>query len=105
KLNKPEFIGKTALAAQVDRDDFPRIAGLIMHGRAPAREGYSVTLEGRAVGEVRSGSIAPSVGNKHVATALVEPGAATVGTTVEVQIRGTGHEANVVPLPFYKREK
>ncbi|MBV9233685.1 MAG: glycine cleavage system aminomethyltransferase GcvT [Candidatus Eremiobacteraeota bacterium] len=105
KLNKPEFIGKAALAEQLERDEFPRIVGLVMHGRAPAREGYRVTLAGAPVGEVRSGSIAPSFGNKHVATALVERGAATMGTTVEVQIRGTAHEAQVAPLPFYKREK
>jgi len=105
KLNKPEFIGKTALAQQLERDDFSRIVGLVMQGRAPAREGYRVTRDGAAVGEVRSGSIAPSVGNKHIATALVERSAATPGTAVEVQIRGAAHGANVVPLPFYKREK
>ncbi len=105
KLNKPQFIGRSALSEQLERDDFSRIVGLIMNGRAPAREGYSVTLRGERVGEIRSGSIAPSVGNKNVATALVEPRAATVGTTVEVQIRGTSHEARVVPLPFYKRAK
>ncbi len=43
KLNKPEFIGKAALAAQLERDDYPRIAGLVMDGRAPAREGYRGT--------------------------------------------------------------
>ena len=74
-----------------------------MAGRAPAREGYPVMQDGRAVGEVRSGSIAPSVGNKNIATALVAPEAATPGTTLGVEIRGTTHEAEVVPLPFYKR--
>ena len=105
KMSKPTFIGKAALAEQIERDDFSRIVGLMMQDRAPAREGYRVTRDGAAVGEVRSGSIAPSVGNKHIATALVERSAATLGTVVEVEIRGTAHAANVVPLPFYKREK
>jgi aminomethyltransferase len=104
KMTKPEFIGKAALAEQIERNDFSRIVGLVMAGRAPAREGYPVTVEGRRAGEVRSGSPAPSLGNKNIATALVEPDAATIGTTVAVEIRGTAHEASVVPLPFYKRK-
>jgi len=103
KLRKPQFIGRDALAAQVERDDFSRIAGLVMEGRAPAREGYTVWHGHRNVGEVRSGSFAPSIGNKNIATALLQPAAATVGTALEVEIRGTRHPARVVALPFYKR--
>jgi aminomethyltransferase len=103
KLSKPEFRGKEALQAQVDKDDYPRIVGLMMSGRAPAREGYKVFLGDREVGEVRSGSMAPSVQNKNIATALVAKDAATAGTTLAVEIRGTKHDATVVALPFYKR--
>ena len=105
KLNKPNFIGKEALKAQIDRDDYPRIIGLVMNGRAPAREGYPVVRDGRRVGEIRSGSIAPSVGNKNIATALVERDSAVPHTELGVEIRGTVHNATVVPLPFYKRPK
>jgi aminomethyltransferase len=38
-----------------------------------------------------------------VATALLERDAATIGTALDVEIRGTRHPARVVPLPFYKR--
>ncbi|MEO6913619.1 MAG: glycine cleavage system aminomethyltransferase GcvT [Candidatus Baltobacteraceae bacterium] len=103
KLNKPEFTGKAALQAQKDGDAFPRIAGLILNGPAPAREGYKVYLRDRLVGEVRSGSKAPSVNNKNIATALLEKDAATVGTVLSVEIRGARHDATVVALPFYKR--
>ncbi len=44
--------------------------------------------------------MAPSVQNKNIATALVDHDAAAEGTTVEVEIRGTKHEATVVALPF-----
>jgi aminomethyltransferase len=77
----------------------------MMSGRVPAREGYAVWHEGRLVGSIRSGSIAPSLDNKNVATALVEKAAATEGARLEIEIRGTKHEAAVVPLPFYKRAK
>ena len=103
KLSKPEFRGKQALQAQKDSGTFARIAGLEMAGRAPAREGYPVFRGDVRVGEVRSGSTAPSLGNKNIATALLEPEAATPGTQLRVEIRGTLHDATVVPLPFYKR--
>ena len=105
KTSKPEFIGRNVLVEQMQRDDYSRIAGLIMKGRAPAREGYAVYYEGKPVGEIRSGSMAPSVGGQNIATALLPKEAATVGAIVEVDIRGTRHEATIVPQPFYKRPK
>jgi aminomethyltransferase len=103
KLNKPKFTGKTALEAQAAQDTYPRIVGIVMDGRAPAREGYHVFLGEKRVGEIRSGSIAPSVQNKNIATAFVEKEASAPGTPVVVHIRGTAYGATVVQLPFYKR--
>jgi aminomethyltransferase len=103
KLNKPKFIGKEVLAAQLERDDYSRIAGLVMAGPAPARGGYKVFLGNTEVGEVRSGSKAPSCDNRNIATALVSKDASAAGTTLHVEIRGTKHEAVVTALPFYKR--
>lgn len=105
KLEKPEFVGKEALAEQLALDRYSRVVGLVMEGRAPAREGYSVWFEGRIAGSICSGSIAPSVQNKNIATALVSPEASAIGTTVEVEIRGNRHGAVVAALPFYKRPK
>jgi aminomethyltransferase len=105
KLNKPEFVGKDALERQLAVDNYQRVVGLVMAGRAPAREDYPVWLGDRIAGTVRSGSIAPSVGNKNIATALVSKDAAAEGSRLEVEIRGARHEATVVPLPFYKRQK
>jgi aminomethyltransferase len=101
KFAKPSFTGKDALAAQAAADDFPRIAGLVLDGRVPARAGYRVLRDGNGV--VRSGSIAPSVGNKSIATALLDRAGATVGTRLGVEVRGTEHPATTVALPFYKR--
>jgi aminomethyltransferase len=103
KFAKPSFTGKDALAAQAAADDFPRIAGLVLDGRVPARAGYRVLRDGNDAGEVRSGSIAPSVGNKSIATALLDRAGATVGTRLGVEVRGTEHPATTVALPFYKR--
>jgi aminomethyltransferase len=103
KMNKPAFVGKDALAAQVEADDFSRIAGIVMDGRVPARHGYPVFLDGRRVGEVRSASVAPSCGGRHIGTVLVEKAAAAEGTALGVEVRGALQGARVVTLPFYKR--
>ncbi|MDQ6826364.1 MAG: glycine cleavage system aminomethyltransferase GcvT [Candidatus Eremiobacteraeota bacterium] len=103
KFSKPEFIGKKALQQQKESDSYRRIVGLIVTGRAPAREGYRVLYQGGPTGEIRSGSLGPSVGNRNIATALLEKEAAVPGQRVEVEIRGTLHEAEIVALPFYKR--
>ncbi|HEY9179605.1 MAG TPA: glycine cleavage system aminomethyltransferase GcvT [Candidatus Baltobacteraceae bacterium] len=103
KFSKPDFTGKAALEAQAQGDAYARIVGIVMDGRAPAREGYHVFLGDRRAGEVRSGSVAPSVQNKNIATALVEKDASAPGTPLVVHIRGTAYGATVVPLPFYKR--
>jgi aminomethyltransferase len=105
KTAKPHFVGKAAIVAQLERDDYDRIAGLVLDGRVPARGGYPVFANGERVGEIKSASIAPAYGNKNVATALVRKDAAAVGTVLDVEIRGAMHAARVVPLPFYKRAK
>ncbi len=104
KFDKPAFVGKQALLAQREADDYARIVGLTMEGRVPARAGYPVLRDGARAGEVRSGSWGPSVG-KNVATALVGAASAAEGTALEVEVRGTRHAARVVTLPFYKRPK
>jgi len=103
KFSKPQFIGKEALQAQKAGDTYRRIAALILAGRAPAREGYPVFVHGEPIGEIRSGSLGPSVGNRNIATALLDKDASSVGQNVQVEIRGTPHEAHIVSLPFYKR--
>lgn len=105
KLDKPRFVGKQALVDQRSRGGYDRIVGLVMEGRAPARAGYVVYHRGEAVGEIRSGSPSPSLGGKNIATALVAPAAADIGSEIEVEIRGQRHPARVVALPFYKRAR
>jgi aminomethyltransferase len=105
KTAKPQFVGKAALLEQLARDDYDRIAGIMLAGRIPARTGYPVFLGDERVGEVRSASFAPAVGNKNVATVLVRKLAAEVGARLDVEIRGTRHPARVVPMPFYKAHR
>ncbi len=105
KLGKPTFTGKAALEAQRASDRYDRIVGLVMESKTPARAGYSVLMDGKRVGEIRSGSPAPALGGKNIATALVHKSASAPDIKLTVEIRGTAHPATVVTLPFYKRQK
>ena len=105
KMEKPEFIGRSALekakAAGVKRT----LVGLEMTERGIARDGYKVLDNaGREIGYVTSGSPAPFL-KKNIALAYVPPQLAAIGTKVKVEIRGRGVGAIVVPTPFYKRPK
>jgi aminomethyltransferase len=105
KMEKGDFIGRAALekarAAGVKRV----LVGLEMIERGIARDGYKVQDEsGREIGYVTSGSPAPFL-KKNIALAYVPPEFADMGRVIGVEIRGQGVKAEVVPTPFYKRQK
>jgi aminomethyltransferase len=105
KMEKPEFVGRAVLekakAAGVKRT----LVGLEMTERGIARDGYKVLDgAGREIGYVTSGSPAPFL-KRNIALAYVPSKSAAVGTTLKVEIRGQGIAAQVVPTPFYKRQK
>lgn len=103
KTRKAAFRGRDAIVAELEADTHDRIAGIVLDGRVPARDGYAVYVGDERVGTVRSGSMAPSVENKNIATVLVTKAASALGGSLDVEIRGTRHRATVVALPFYKR--
>jgi len=105
KMEKPEFIGKTALEKAKAEGLNRTLVGLEMVGRGIARDGYKVLDDsGAEIGYVTSGSPAPFL-KKNIALAYVPPKQAEIGSTVNVEIRGQGVKAQVVPTPFYKRPK
>jgi aminomethyltransferase len=105
KMEKPEFIGRTALQEAKSAGLKRTLVALEMIDRGIARDGYKVLDDGgREIGYVTSGSPAPFL-KKNIALAYVPPEFGNVGSTVQVEIRGQGVKAQVVPAPFYKRPK
>ncbi|GEA13892.1 MAG: aminomethyltransferase [Moorella sp. (in: firmicutes)] len=103
-LEKGEFNGRAALAAQKEAGIKRRLVGLAMVDRGIPRPEYPVLAGGREIGYVTSGSFAPTLG-KNIALALVAAGTVSAGAEVEVSIRSRLHRAVVVDLPFYRRPR
>ena len=102
KLDKPEFIGKEALAKQKAEGVKRRIVGLELEGNAIPRHGYPVEVDGKQVGEVTTGYRSISTG-KSVAMAMIDKPYDKLGTKVEVRIRKKTFPAVVVKKRFYDK--
>jgi aminomethyltransferase len=105
KMEKPDFIGRSALEKAKAGGLKKTLVGLEMVDRGIARDGYKVLDAARSeIGYVTSGSPAPFL-KKNIALAYVPPEQAAIGNTLLVEVRGQGVKAQVVPAPFYKRPK
>jgi aminomethyltransferase len=104
KMDKGDFIGRDALARRREDRTLRQRVGLELEGKRIAREGAAVTLEGRPIGRVTSGTFSPTLG-KPIAMAYLAPAHIAVGQCCAVDIRGKAEPARVVLLPFYRRPK
>lgn len=104
KLNKSEFIGQTALTKQKEHGLTKKLVGFEMTDKGIGRDGFDVYVSGEKVGFVSSGSPAPFL-KKNIGLAFVPTEFANVGQEIEIDVRGKRLKAEVVPTPFYKREK
>jgi len=104
KLEKGDFLGRTALLSQLEAGIPRQLIGYEVTGRGIARQGHTVHLGDRELGRVTSGTYSPTF-EKALGMAMVERGSLTVGDACEIDVRGKRVAAKVVPLPFYKRAK
>lgn len=100
KMGKDDFVGRKALVERGE-PEIKRI-GLRITGRGIAREHQDVYAGGKRIGQTTSGTHAPFL-KYPIAMALVDMDAAEIGLQVEIDVRGRRVAAEVVALPFYKR--
>lgn len=97
------FIGQEALQKQKETGLARKTVGLNMIGRGIPRTGYRILSEmGEPVGFVTSGTHSPTL-KKPIALAIVDAEFSGKGTKMQVEIRSKTAEAEVVPVPFYKK--
>jgi aminomethyltransferase len=104
RLDKGDFIGRTALARQRDQGIARKLTGFEMTGRGIGRDDYEVFLDGAPAGWVSSGCPSPSL-NKNIGMCYLPSDRAKPDQRIQVIIRGQAVDAVTVPMPFYKRAK
>ena len=102
RLGKGEFIGHDTLEKLKEEGNQRKLAGFEMVERGIARDHYPVSVDGHEVGQVTSGSFAPSL-QKSVGLVYLPIQYARIGQPLEVEIRGKQVQAKVVETPFYRR--
>ncbi|MFV0387451.1 MAG: glycine cleavage system aminomethyltransferase GcvT [Pyrinomonadaceae bacterium] len=103
KLNI-DFIGADALRKQKEEGLTRKLIGFEMIDRGIARDGFDLYINDQKLGYVTSGSPAPFLG-KNIGLAFVPVEFAKLGQDIKIDVRGKLLNAEVVKLPFYKREK
>ena len=98
--DKPDYIGKSALAQVRAQGVKQKIVGFEMIGRGLARNHYDVYKQGVKIGFVTTGSYAPSL-DKNMGMALIDVACATLGQDIEIMIRDKAVGAKVTKKPFY----
>ncbi len=104
KLDKGEFVGRAVLQRVQQEGPRRKLVGLVMRENAIPRHGYPVLVDGRPAGDVTSGTLSPTLGDK-IAMAYLPAEAAGIGEEVQVVVRERPFRAEQVKLPFYKRPK
>ncbi|MED3660745.1 glycine cleavage system aminomethyltransferase GcvT [Ureibacillus terrenus] len=105
KLQKEsDFIGKEALIKQKEEGLQRKLVGIEMIDKGIPRHGYKVFKGDQEIGVVTTGTQVPST-KRNLGLALLDIQYTDLGTEVDVEIRKKKVKAQVVPKPFYKREK
>lgn len=100
KPAKKDFLGKGPMLAQKEGGLKQKLIGFVLQERGIPRQGYEVfSFDKRKIGKVTSGTMSPST-NLAIGIAYVDADFASEGSEFNVDIRGRGTKAKVVPTPF-----
>lgn len=104
QMDKPDFIGKAALAAR-NGTRRRQLVTLVLDGiAAAAHGGASVMQEDRVIGTVTSGAWGHRTG-LNLAYAFIDPDMAAIGTTMTVDVLGALIPATVGPRAHYTGQR
>ncbi len=97
-----DFTNSEALKSEKERGPERKLVGFELDDRGIPRHGYDIVDgNGNTIGNVTSGTMAPSLG-KGIGLGYVPPIFADAGSKINIQIRKKAVPATVVKLPFYK---
>jgi len=102
KLKKNEFIGKDELVKVKENGINRKLTPIISEEKAFPRKGYDITISGKKIGEITSGTVSPVL-EKPIALAYVQTEYSPEGTNLNFSIRGKEIPAKVTKLPFVSK--
>jgi aminomethyltransferase len=102
-LQKPEFVGRSALLIQKESGLKQRLVALKADGKSPPlRAHYGIFVGDKSVGELTSGTQSPSIGIG-IGLGYLDVSFARPGQKVDIDVRGRKFGATVEKKPLYKR--
>lgn len=102
KLDKDTpFVGQEALRQVKETGPERRLRGLVLEGRGVIRPGYDILKDGERVGQVTSGSYAPTL-EESIGLGYIDSEFSDL-SAVDIAIRGREIPARVTKKPFYSR--
>ncbi len=99
KLDKSDFIGKSALEKAKADGLKRRLTGFMVEGRMIPRKGYAIKKNGADVGHVTSGAYSPIL-EKNIGLGYIAKDVAKTGETIDIEARGRTAPAQIVKTPF-----
>jgi aminomethyltransferase len=98
-----DFIDKEFLAKQKEEGITRKLIAFEMIDRGIPRQGYEIMdAEGNTIGAVTSGTMSPSM-KKGIGLGYVTKDQSTMDGEVFIKVRNKGIKAQIVKLPFYKK--
>lgn len=102
KLDKPDFIGKSALQKVDAEKPARKLIGFELKKNGVPRTGYPVlNADGEEIGVVTSGTFSPTL-KKAIGLALVKKEGIKIGTPIKIRIRKNEIPAEVIKTPFHR---
>jgi len=102
KMDTDNFIGKDALSKALDEGLSQKLVGFEMIDRGIPRQGYQIFKNGTFIGNVTSGTLSPSL-EKSIGLGYLNSSVKN-DDRIQIQIRDTLREAEIVGLPLYIKE-
>lgn len=103
RLNKGPFNGRDVLVRAKEEGLKRKLVGFVVQEKAFPRHGYPMSMDGREVGAVTSGTFSPTL-EKGIGMGYVPMTLAREGVSLQIMIRNKPVPATVVALPFIKKQ-
>lgn len=100
-----DYIGKSRILSQLEqKTETKKLVGFKMLDKSIPRHDYIIYINDKEAGVVTSGGVAPFIGENIGLGYIKASNPTSVGTKIDIMVRGKLHPAEIVKKPFYKRK-